>query len=399
MKRSPSNDRPAAAPVEHIPLPEGKVKLRAALLIALLVIAAVSFGIGINALVGTEAGLQEISALSGEMNCSEDFTFYYNLGYDGADATDERRAIRTLYSEAAGDALEIFSADSEFEGRNNVFTLNSRPNEAVSVDAALYEALSLVEAAGARYIYLAPLYEQAYSLVNSASDAEAAEFDPRAGGAAADFAAGIARFASDPGAVRIELLGDNTVRLAVSEEYLEYAAENAVERFIDFGWLKNAFICDYLAGTLAAAGYTRGALFSADGFSRSLDGETGVQYSLEIPHREGGSVSAIGALELGGTFSAVLLRDYPMNEGEDYYIYENGDIRSMFIDPADGLDRTAAPEIAFCSFDSGCAALALEAAPLYISESLDPDALETLAGEGVTVYYTDNGALREIGAH
>ena len=75
------------------------------LLIALLVIAAVSFGIGINALVGTEAGLQEISALSGEMNCSEDFTFYYNLGYGELNATDERRAVRSAYSQACTDAM------------------------------------------------------------------------------------------------------------------------------------------------------------------------------------------------------------------------------------------------------------------------------------------------------
>ena len=51
----------------------------------------------------------------GEMNAGESFTFYYYLGYDGTNATDERRTLRSLYTEAATDALELFGADIESE--------------------------------------------------------------------------------------------------------------------------------------------------------------------------------------------------------------------------------------------------------------------------------------------
>ena len=60
--------------MERIPLPEGRVALRFVLLIALLIIAIVSFAFGVNGLVGSEPGLAEIEALTGSMNCSEDFT-------------------------------------------------------------------------------------------------------------------------------------------------------------------------------------------------------------------------------------------------------------------------------------------------------------------------------------
>lgn len=85
MKRkSAPNDRPVIDKTIHIPLPENKLKLRTALVIALIVLAVASFAFGVNSLVGTDAGMAEITVLSGEMNAGDDFTFYYNLGFGGA---------------------------------------------------------------------------------------------------------------------------------------------------------------------------------------------------------------------------------------------------------------------------------------------------------------------------
>ena len=67
-KRSVSNDRPTVDKTINIPLPEGRLKLRVVLVIALIAVAALSLAIGVNSLVGAEAGIQEITVLSGEMN-------------------------------------------------------------------------------------------------------------------------------------------------------------------------------------------------------------------------------------------------------------------------------------------------------------------------------------------
>ena len=116
MKRKPlSNDRPAIQKSIKIQLPEGRLGLRLALVIVLIALAVGSFALGINSIFSTEAGLAEVSALSGEMNAGESFTFYYYLGYDGTNATDERRTLRSLYTEAATDAPELFGADIESE--------------------------------------------------------------------------------------------------------------------------------------------------------------------------------------------------------------------------------------------------------------------------------------------
>lgn len=396
MKRkSAPNDRPVIDKTIHIPLPENKLKLRTALVIALIVLAVASFAFGVNSLVGTDAGMAEITVLSGEMNAGDDFTFYYNLGFGGADATDERREVRSLYSQAATDALEIFSSDVEAEGGGNLYYLNSRLNEDVAVDGALYSALEQLEGSGTRYHYLAPLYEQYYAMFNSASDAEAAEYDPRLNDAQAEFFSQIAAFASDSGEIALELLGDNKVRLHVSEEYMRFAEANGVTTFIDLTWMKNAFIADYIAQELIDAGYTHGALISDDGFMRCLDDETGAEYSFTFSHRDGTTITNLSTLQFSGTVSIAYLHDYPLESGNSggYYLYSDGTLRSAFLDTADGLDRSCVPELAAYSFEDGCAGLALRLAPVFISSDLDMNELAELEKDGITVYYTQDGVL------
>ena len=396
MKRnSVPNDRPPVRKIINIELPEGRLGLRIALVIVLIVLAVASFALGINSLVSTDAGLTEITALSGEMNAGSSFTFYYYLGYGGADATDEKRELRNVYTEAATDALELFCADIETEETGGLYRLSRSPNEILNVDEALYSALEQLEASDSRYHYLAPLYEQYYALCSSMGDEEAAQYDPRLDAAQGEFFAEAAAFAADETAVDIELLGDGKVRLRVSDEYLAFAQENGIVSFLDLGWMENAFIADYLAETLEAAGYTRGALISDDGFMRCLDEETGSEYSFNFTHREGGEVTVLSTLRFSGRVSIACLRDYPAegSDGEGYYLYENGTLRSPFLDTSDGLDRSSKPELCGYSFDEGCAALALTLAPIFIADTLNTEALVTLENEGITVYYAKDGAL------
>ena len=401
MKRnSVPNDRPPVRRIINIELPEGRLGLRLALVIGLIALAVASFALGINSLVSTDAGLTEITALSGEMNAGGRFTFYYYLGCGGADAGDEKRELRGVYTEAATDALGLFCAGVETTGAGGLYWLSRRPNEELHVDAALYSALEQLEASGTRYHYLAPLYEQYYALCSSVGDEEAAQYDPRLDAAQAEYYAECAAFASDGAAVDLELLGDGKVRLRVSDEYLAFAQENGIVSFLDLGWMENAFIADYLAGTLEAAGFTRGALISEDGFMRCLDTETGSEYAFDFTHREGGEVTVLSTLRFAGRVSIACLRDYPAegSGGEGYYMYEDGTLRSPFLDVSDGLDSCAAPELCGWSEDAGCAAIALELAPIFIADALNVEAVEALENEGITVYYAEDGALRSTAA-
>ena len=390
MKKPLKNDWPTAGKVRQIELPEDRVKLRIALLVAAILVAAASFAYGMNALFSSEPGMQEITALSGGgLNCGDEFTLYYDLGAGEASATAERKALRTLYTQAATDAYQLFSAGEEFADRVNLWYINEHVGEELRVEPALYEALALLEESGVRYHYLAPVYGMYFSLFHCQQDGETAEYDPYLNAGLREFYAEIAAFAKDPNEISLALLGNNTVRLSVSDEYMRFAEENGITSFIDLFWLKNAFIADYIAGVLLENGYTRGTLVSCDGFVRRLDDSPETETSFTIFHRDGTVVSPMEKLRFSEAVSVVYLHDYPLGNGDEgsYYVREDGTIRFPYIDPADGLCKSALPEIAASSSELSCAELALRLAPVYIAETFDEAALRAIAREGVDVRY------------
>ncbi len=375
---------------ERIEISEDRVKLRIVIFVVMLFIAVASFAYGINSLFSSEPGVQEVTVPSSSgLSCGDEFTFYYYLGAGEASATEEQKAIKALYSQAAVDAYQLFSTDMEFEDCRNLWYINEHVNEEIEVDPALYEAFVLLEGSGTRYHYLAPMYEMYSSLFNCEYDSEALDFDPYLNANLCEFYEDTVVFTGDPNEIELELLGNNTVRLSVSDDYLRFAAENGISRFIDLFWMKNAFIADYIAGLFLENGYTKGTLISCDGFVRCLDDAPGTEFSLTLSHRDGITVSTSETLRFTYAVSIVYLKDYPLGNGDEgsYYVWEDGTIRFPYIDPADGLCKSAIPEVAASSSALSCAELALKIAPIYISDALDETALQALAQEDITVYY------------
>ena len=87
-------------------------------------------------------------------------------------------------------------------------------------------------------------------------------------------------YVNNPDAIDIELLGENKLRLNVSDEYADFASQNDIGEYLDFFWLKNAFIVDYIAEHLAENRYIHGTITTYDGYTRHL-GEPG---SYHVKH-------------------------------------------------------------------------------------------------------------------
>lgn len=390
MKRFWENGRLEALRTERIEVSEAHVKLRIILFVVMLLVAVASFAYGINSLFSSEPGMQEITVPSSSgMSCGDEFTFYYYLGTGEVSATEERKAVQALYAQAAVDAYRLFSVDAEFEDCKNLWYLNEHVNEEVVVEPVLYEAFALLEESGTRYHYLAPVYEMYASLFHCEYDSETLDYDPYLNEDLRAFYAEMAVFSNDPDEIKLELLGNNTVRLCVSDGYLRFAAENGISRFIDFFWMKNAFIADYIAGIMLENGYMRGTLISCDGFMRYWDDDPETELSFTLSHREGTTISTAEILRFSDAESLVYLKDYPLGNGDEdsYYVREDGTIRFPYIDPADGLCKSSVPEIAVSSNTLSCAELALSAAPVYIADALDEAALQALLGDGIVACY------------
>ena len=357
-------------PVERIELSEDNRRRRWIAVIVLLAIALVAFGVGISGALSRSAGWTEIEARTGSPGCAGEFSFRYCIGEKNGRA--EYRTVSAIYTAACERAAKVYSSRQPFDEIGNLFTLCAHPNEEVTLEPELFAALGQIQAAGNRIPYLAPLYETYGSLFFCEDDYETADFDPLQNAELAEYFSELAAFASDPAQIDIELLGDCRAVLRVSEEYLRFAEENAVLTLVDLGWMRNAFIIDDLAASLRSSGFTRGYIQSYDGFGVNLDSERG-PYVMIVSDLTPDGVLAVAEMQYDKPRSYVDLHSYAVRptQSDRYYEMENGEIRSIFVDPVDGVPKTSTDDLLLWSEELGCGALTVSACPVFIADSFD----------------------------
>ena len=387
MAKNKNKGGSSLPPVKNLILSDENRMLRIILLIVFLVIAIVAFGFGIHSVLTTEPGWEPVECASGEVNCSSDFLFSYCYGQTEENPSVEKKRLSNLYAQLATDAWRIFNTD--------VLTVNEQVNTPVTVDPALYDALALMDQHDSRYLFLAPIYAEYAHMFIAQSDVEAADYDPAQNSQQKEYLAALASYASDPAMVDIQLLGDNQVQLTVADEYLAFAQNEDITQFVDFGWMTNAFIADYLADKLIENGFTNGFISSYDGFTRNLDGR-GEQFSLNLFNRRENSIYLAGTMQYDRPIAIVSLRDYPMSQKDQfhYYAFENGNLATTMVDPADGLYKSATDSLVSYSYDAGCAQILLRQMPVFIADTLDEAALTNWKSDGISSIWFDGLSLR-----
>ncbi len=374
-------------PVEKIELSSAHPGRRMALAAAFLVLAVCAFVYGVMQLVGTEDGWQQISATGGGLSSAGELALQYDVS-----SASGRREVTALYTQAAQKAYQLFEPTAETDSADvhGIAYLNAHPNEPVQVDPALYAALEQIQSSGERSLYLGPVTAYYGNIFFCTDDGAEGEYDPMLNDDVRKYFARCAAFAADPEAVDIRLMGEDTVELAVSEQYLAFAQEQQADRFLDFGWMKNAFVVDFIADELTAGGCTNGVLTSYDGFVRNLGG-SGEMFRLDILDRGGRAAY----LEYTGALSAVSLRGYPLydQDAQRFYVRQDGQLRGPYLDPADGLPRAAAEDLLVYAKNLTCGELALLTGPAYASDSLTGESLAALRAAGAETVRCEGGQV------
>ena len=395
-----NRDRLRPRPVERIELNQENVGRRLVITVVMLVFGAAMLTYAFVQLLSpdSEEWITIEADSSAGATCGAEFELLYYPGRGDASSAAERKEVTGLYTRLCREAFELFHEKEAFEGVNNIYAINRRPNQTLEIDERLYKAFSAVDRSGSRAVYLGPVYSRYDGLFLCQEDYQLVDFDPRLSEDVAQEYQEVLAFANDPESVRIELLGENRVRLYVSQEYLDYARQEEIEDFIDFSWMRNAFIADFLAEGLISGGYTSGVLSSYDGFIRNLDaGGTG--YWLQIYDCSERMIYPVTAMAYQGSMSIVSLRDYPTDERDVYRFYqlENGEIRTLYLDTADALCKSAVHNLTGYARDKGCGEILLALSEVYIADALQPEKLARLAEEDVqsvfcqdrVMYYTD----------
>ena len=396
--RDRSNRTPHLPPVIKINLTEGNLRNRLIVLVIVLAVAFTSFGVALKELFTSDPGWKTIECYTEEMAYSADISLQYYLGGEGVNATSQERALNAAYGQAMADAYRIFNSEMLEDGNYNIAYLNAHPNEIVTVDPALYQAFELLENAGLRYAYMAPVYLEYKPVFLSQSDVEAMGYDPMKDQTLAEDVREIASVIADPQMVAMELLDNNQVCLKVSDAYLAFAETYGIEAILDLGWMTNAFVVDYVADRLIEAGHTSGYLMSYDGFTRNLGGveET---FALNIFSRKDAETQLVGALTYTGATSLAVFRDYPMTAADSwhYYRYADGSVTSTYLDPADGMSKASVSDLVVYAQDLSCAELMLRGAQAFIADTFSDETLSS-AGMGAiwsqqeTIFYNQANA-------
>ena len=366
--------------------------IRLAIVIALFV-----FGIGMIIYGGIQIlerdqGWQEIKQNdSSPDSAASEITFMYCL--EGKSVRADYRELTLQYTDAAAKYYKIFAPRNRYDGVANLALLNQNPNTEQTIEPELYRALELIEQYGSREIFLAPLYETYDGVFRSVDDPEAAYSDPLSSENAPYLAEAIS-FAKDPKHVSLRLLGDNRAMLCVSEEYLSFMRETESDTYLDFYYLKNAFILDLLTEKFTSLGYTRGFFQSSDGYISCLD-QSGELFSLPITDRVGYDIYPAADLSYKGPMRFVLFRNYGITDtlSDYYYRFEDGRFLSPYLSSSDGTNQTAVNDLVVYGKGS-VSELLLKALPIYIADSLDEAKLSALSKESVYAVYTKNREIR-----
>lgn len=393
--KDPNRRRPK--PVQKVQLSEKNVGRRIVLVVLFLALGSGFLVYAFMNFLRGDSGWREISVKAGaELNCSEDFTLKYNVGAGGVSAGGEAKALSLIYTDAAVKSYRLFNIDESFDDVTNLYDINQHPNEVMTVDPVLYDALKKVSDANCREIYLGPLYASLENLCMSNDDAVAAQFDPEKDDDAVEEAAAVAAFAQNPDDISLEFPRENQVCLHVSDAYQAYAAEMGYTAYLDFFWMKNAFLIDYLADTIRGGGYQLGIISSKDGFVRCLD-ETGEkEYQYPLYHLSGNEIQSHGTMTYEGPKSIVFFHAYQAGSPDTYryYQYQDKTMRTPYLSVSDGKDHTAASELIAYSGEYGCADTLLAAFSDYQAESLSGESLKTLASQKIYSVWFENNEIQ-----
>lgn len=390
------NDR-HPKPVKRILLLEKYPKIRLAITILLIGISISAFGYALTEYLTEDAGWTTIEASSSQPSCAEELIFQYQLGAGELSPTAEKKAITALYTETTTKAYQLFHTSMSFEEVHNLYYINQHPNQEIVVDPMLYEAFSLINQYKNRAIYLAPVYVQYDNLFGCNDDLETIDFDPRQNQEIATYFLEILSFANNSNAIELELLEENKIKLFVSEAYLKYASENGFSDFIDFYWMKNAFIVDSIANIMQTNGFLKGSISSYDGFTRNLDTSRDTEYAFNIFNldKEDNTVYLAGVMKYDYAIGIVFLRSYPLNvlDWQHYYEFRDGTIQTAYIDMADGYSKSSVDNLVSYAKDGSCAEILLQVIPVFITDDFHVDRLTTLTQSGIYSIYCEDRTI------
>ena len=391
MGKNAKSSTPYVKPVTKVELSGESKKWRVAAVVLLLAVGAMLIAFAVGQLLGKNDGYVEIKPEDSVF--ADFFTLNYDIGAAGVSASAEYKTVCAAYTDALNKYCRLFSSDAEYSDVFNVAYINAHPGEDIRIDPVLYSALLKMENEGEGRHYLGISLEIYDALFGSDGDGYAAEQDPTKNDEMRAVNLGACEFSRDRSAIKLELLGDSTVRLSVSDEYAAFASGYGLSRYIDLGVFENAFVIDAIADVLIGNNMTLGALSSYDGYTRNLDARDR-NYAFSFYAKSDDVLYPVCDVGYSGSIATYTARTYPISgtDAYDFYLYADGESAHRFIDPITGEYKSSISEMLLASTEENCSSLALLA-----YSAITADSFGGVDHSEVSVIWLDGKTVRAVG--
>lgn len=399
MRKSANpNDEYRIKPTKKIELSEKHIKLRLVLFIISAISAMFFIIFGIVQCSSVDSGFLRVR--SNFDLYDQDFILYYNVGTKNSPNDDHKNVI-ALYDQGICYAYPLFDSSKDYEGVINMKYINDHPNEEIEVSPTLYKAFETLEKYNTRLLYQAPISTLYLSMVASKDEATEYSYDP-SNLEVLDWINSYLAFTNDDNKIHLYLKENNKVELFVSDEYMNFTLDSC-NPYIDFSYLKNAFIMDSVVDTITSQGYTRGYISSVDGYFRAFSSEDSFNYSIAdlVENTKISAASFSMASKVRGIIYTKL--DLYPTARPRYYTLADGTVRSYYIDENDGISKHATTTMMCYSDSLSLAEIVLKTNGYYITNEVDQaglsslkDSIKTIYVLNQKVYYNDNITLKNL---
>lgn len=232
------------------------------------------------------------------------------------------RELKNRYGVALSRVYRLIDAEVEYDGYNNIKTINKNPGTAVKVGDELYEVL--------KDAYEKTLLKKGYNMFAGALYREwnsilvledPYEFDPLNNETEKNRIEKISEQVNDLDNFELEFDDQaKTVKLTLSGKYRAFVNDFELTEapVIDLNLLHDAYEIQLIADDLEEKGYNNGYFESANGLVLSLSGhDTGAQYYFLAYYNGGITAAAISDMKKKSAVSQ--FRAFPYNASEHYF--------------------------------------------------------------------------------
>ncbi len=371
--------------IKRIELNDNHVKLRIIILIALIPIAIAGFSIFFINLFSKKSGFEEINVSSSTADpvSDDELTFYYNLGKSGNSPTDDFKKVTESYSRHLDYAYKSLNKYKEVDEYKNLYYLNRHPNETMKVSTLLYDSLKKVYDTDPKILYLGPITTLYENYIKNGNDGS----NPTNPSVKQYIDSIVNYIKSD---ISIDFLNDYNIKLNVSDNYLNILDELSVNDILDFSYLRNAFILDYVSTQLISDGFKYGNIQSYDGYYINLDDTYNYKYDVyDIIDRK---LISTCYVDFMGKYNIVNYRNFAINN-MDYSRFRIVDdkLTSLYINPNDGKNYESIKNLTSYSKTKSLVDIVLETKDIYINNNFNENniSIESIWLKDRSINYND----------